>query len=35
VAEAWRDNPMTAGAEPERLAYHFTQAGMTEAAIEW
>src|SRR4029077_3796261 len=30
VAEAWRDNPMTAAAEPERLAYHFTQAGMTE-----
>jgi predicted ATPase len=25
----------TAAAEPELLAYHFTQAGMTEAAIEW
>ena len=24
-----------AAAEPELLAYHFTQAGMTEAAIEW
>jgi tetratricopeptide (TPR) repeat protein len=35
VAEAWRDNVMTAAAEPERLAYHFTQAGMNEAAIEW
>jgi predicted ATPase len=35
VAEAWRDNAITAAAEPERLAYHFTQAGMNEAAIEW
>jgi class 3 adenylate cyclase/predicted ATPase len=25
----------TAAAEPEALAYHFTQAGMTDAAIEW
>ena len=25
----------TAEAEPELLAYHFTQAGLTEAAIEW
>jgi class 3 adenylate cyclase/predicted ATPase len=25
----------TAAAEPELLAHHFTQAGMTEAAIEW
>ena len=25
----------TAAAEPELPAYHFTQAGMTEAAIEW
>ena len=36
VAELLRDN--TAGgdaAEPEMLAHHFTQAGMTEAAIEW
>jgi class 3 adenylate cyclase/predicted ATPase len=27
--------PATAAAEPELLAYHFTQAGLTEAAIEW
>jgi predicted ATPase len=25
----------TTGAEPEVLAHHFTQAGMTDAAIEW
>ncbi len=25
----------TAAAEPELLAHHFTQAGMTEATIEW
>jgi predicted ATPase len=25
----------TAAAEPEALAHHFTQAGMTDAAIEW
>jgi len=25
----------TAAAEPKLLAHHFTQAGMTEAAIEW
>jgi predicted ATPase len=25
----------TAGPEPELLAYHFTRAGLTEAAIEW
>src|SRR5215831_14771167 len=25
----------TAAAEPELLAHHFTQAGRTEAAIEW
>jgi class 3 adenylate cyclase/predicted ATPase len=25
----------TAAAEPELLAHHFTQAGMTEAAVEW
>jgi predicted ATPase len=25
----------TGGAEPEALAHHFTQAGMTDAAIEW
>jgi predicted ATPase len=35
IAEALRDNAATAAAEPELLAYHFTQAGMTEAAIEW
>ena len=35
VAEALRDNAATAVAEPELLAHHFTQAGMTEAAIEW
>jgi class 3 adenylate cyclase len=35
VAEALRDHATTAEAEPELLAYHFTQAGMTEAAIEW
>ena len=28
-------SPVTAAAEPELLAHHFTQAGMTEAAIEW
>jgi len=25
----------TAAAEPEVLAHHFTQAGLTDAAIEW
>ena len=36
VAETLRDNSaVTAAAEPELLAHHFTQAGMTEAAIEW
>ena len=36
VAEALRDNAVTAAsAEPELLARHFTQAGLTEAAIEW
>jgi predicted ATPase len=33
IGEALRNN--TAGAEAELLAYHFTQAGLTEAAIEW
>ena len=28
-------SPHTAAAEPEALAHHFTQAGMTDAAIEW
>src|ERR1700691_5840676 len=36
VAEILRDRfAATAVAEPEWLAYHFTQAGMTDAAIEW
>ena len=36
VAEVLRDNvAVTAAAEPELLAHHFTQAGLTEAAIEW
>ena len=36
VAETLRDRfADTAAAEPEALAYHFTQAGMTDAAIEW
>ena len=36
IAETLRDNvAVAAAAEPELLAHHFTQAGMTEAAIEW
>src|SRR6516225_2343868 len=36
VAEILRDRfPDTAAAEPEVLAHHFTQAGVTDAAIEW
>jgi len=36
VAEILRDRfAETGGAEPEALAHHFTQAGMTDAAIEW
>jgi predicted ATPase len=36
VGETLRDKfAGTAAAEPELLAYHFTQAAMTEAAIEW
>ena len=36
VAEILRDRfADTAAAEPEALAYHFTQAGMTDTAIEW
>jgi hypothetical protein len=27
--------PETAASEPEVLAHHFTQAGLTDAAIEW
>jgi predicted ATPase len=36
VAETLRDRfASTAEIEPELLAHHFTQAGVTEAAIEW
>ena len=36
VAEILRDRfPDTAAAQPEALAYHFTLAGLTDAAIEW
>jgi predicted ATPase len=36
VAEILRDRfPDTAAAQPEGLAHHFTQAGLTDAAIEW
>ena len=35
VAEILRDRFADTAAEPEALAYHFTQAGMTDAAIEW
>jgi predicted ATPase len=36
IAEILRDRfPDTAAAEPEVLAHHFTQAGLTDAAIEW
>jgi hypothetical protein len=36
TGEVLRDQfATTAAAEPELLAHHFTQAGMTEAAIEW
>jgi predicted ATPase len=36
VAEISRDRfAESAAAEPEVLAHHFTQAGLTEAAIEW
>src|SRR6516165_1300939 len=36
VAEILRDRfPETAAAQPEVLAHHFTQAGVTDAAIEW
>jgi class 3 adenylate cyclase/predicted ATPase len=36
AAEALSDNvTVAAAAEPELLAHHFTQAGRTEAAIEW
>jgi class 3 adenylate cyclase/predicted ATPase len=36
VAEVLRDRfADTAAAEPELVAHHFTQAGLTDAAIEW
>jgi predicted ATPase len=36
IAETLRDSfADKAAAEPELLAHHFTQAGLTEAAIEW
>jgi predicted ATPase len=36
VAEVLLDQfPATAAAEPELLAHHFTQAGLTESAVEW
>ena len=36
VAEILRDTfGASSAAEPELLAHHFTQAGLTEAAIEW
>jgi class 3 adenylate cyclase/predicted ATPase len=36
IAEILRDRfPDTAAAEPEVLAHHFTQAALTDAAIEW
>ena len=36
IAETLRDRfADTAAAEPEVLAHHFTQAGLTDAAIEW
>jgi len=36
IAETLRDHVAAiAAAEPELLAHHFTQAGLTEAAIEW
>jgi predicted ATPase len=36
IGETLRDSvTATAAVEPELLAHHFTQAGLTEAAIEW
>jgi predicted ATPase len=35
MGETLRDSLAATAAEPEILAHHFTQAGMTEAAIEW
>ena len=35
AAEALRDDPERASAEPELIAHHFTQADLDELAIEW
>jgi predicted ATPase len=36
VGEVLRDQfPVRAASEPELLAHHFTQAGLTEVAVEW
>jgi class 3 adenylate cyclase/predicted ATPase len=35
AAEILRDEPERAAAEPERIAHHFTQAGLDDLAIEW
>jgi predicted ATPase len=35
VAEILRDRAATGETQPEVLAHHFTQAGMTDAAVEW
>jgi len=35
AAEALRDEPERAAAEPEVIAHHFTQAGLDDLAIEW
>jgi class 3 adenylate cyclase/predicted ATPase len=35
IAEALLSNLAATTAEPELMAHHFTQAGLTEAAIEW
>jgi predicted ATPase len=35
AAEALRDDPERAAAEPEVIAHHFAQAGLEDPAIEW
>jgi class 3 adenylate cyclase/tetratricopeptide (TPR) repeat protein len=35
AAEILRDEPKPAAAEPERIAHHFTEAGLDDGAIEW
>ena len=35
AAETRRDDPERAAAEPEIVAYHFTQAGLDDLAVEW